>query len=917
MYTRFLLLATLACSTLHAQRKTYTSVAVKPTVAYLNYHGHAARMARLEFHEGKCYEGGNVYIQFNQKRDTIHIAPDTAGISVFELPLPGDEITRETQLYVALGDYHASCIVAPAKQWKVYILPHSHVDVGYTDVQEKVLRIHMNNIDEAIKIAERTQNYPAEARFKWNTEAIWVVDHYLSAASETQRNRFWNAVKKGWINLDAAYGNVNTSATSSMQLMHMFSKGIKLAHEQGIDIHTLFQGDVPGASWGLAAQTAVTGIRYFLGAPNAGDRIGNSYLWRDRPFYWVSPSGKEKLLFWQCAPYSIGYTLKGSKIPNFFTVEDPVPFYTGHPSDNFLNPYLFEYLDKLKGFPYNMTLLTWAMSDNAPIDPELPDAVKAWNERYASPKLIITSTAQFFHDVEAAYKNQLPEISGDYTEYWTDGIGSGAKEAALTRNAADRLQTATAISTIRGKQIETDNVWTDLVMFNEHTWGAWNSISAPADQKVISEWNYKQAFALRADSASKALLQQSTHDENILQNAIDVYNTLSVTRDGWVRVTAVGDLVKDASGNAVPSQRLSNGELAFLVKNQAPFSKQRFTIQRGKPASGKELATVENNIIKNGIYTIELDATTGNIIRLEKENIQNFNLADSTGLNIYTFNDSLAAGPAHITIKEKGPLVASLLVTNNYLTREIRLVAGLDKVEIINTIDKQPATGIESIRFLFPFKLDQPQVRYNIPWGSITAEADQLPHANRNWYTIQRWIDVSNHQTGITLCSPDAPLFEIGKHNKDGDWKSYTEQSSYIASWVMNNIWHTNFRKEQPGVATFRYALQVHGKYDPYTTNIAGLEESQPLIAAPASGAAKEQLFFRIKTGNVYVENINPSADGRGVIMQLVNAADKPDQVEITSGSIWQTNVLEENLQKLQNTFTIPAKGVMMVKIIK
>lgn len=77
----------------------------------------------------------------------------------------------------------------------------------------------------------------------------------------------------------------------------------------------------------------------------------------------------------------LGYKLKGTKIPNFFTIEDPKPYYTGHPSDNFLNPYIFEYLSGLEqnNFPYDMSILTWAMSDNAPIDPELPDAVKAWN----------------------------------------------------------------------------------------------------------------------------------------------------------------------------------------------------------------------------------------------------------------------------------------------------------------------------------------------------------------------------------------------------------------------------------------------------------------------------------------------------------------------------------------------------------
>jgi alpha-mannosidase len=108
-------------------------------------------------------------------------------------------------------------------------------------------------------------------------------------------------------------------------------------------------------------------------------------------------------------------------------------------TENFLNPYLFKYLGDLEqqAFPYDMSILTWAMSDNAPIDPELPDAVKAWNEHYESPKLIITSVQQFFNDFEKKYKNQIPSYAGDYTEYWTDGVSSAANETAKNRKASD------------------------------------------------------------------------------------------------------------------------------------------------------------------------------------------------------------------------------------------------------------------------------------------------------------------------------------------------------------------------------------------------------------------------------------------------------------------------------------------------
>jgi alpha-mannosidase len=933
------------------QGRVFTSIGLQPTVAYLKYQGRSARMVRLLFHGGNSYAPAMAYIRFNGSYDSIPLAAAAKGISVFELPLPGAPILSETELHVRLlaggREYTARCMVAPAPEWKVYLLPHSHVDIGYTNVQEKVMRLHMNNIDEAIKVAARTSQYPPDARYKWNTEAFWVVDHYLAEADAAKKKAFWEAVKKGWINIDGAYANINTSVTDSRQLMQMFHTAVKTAKEQGIDITTMFQGDVPGASWGLASQAGITGIRYFWGAPNADDRIGLSPAWRDRPFYWQSP-GKQKMLYWQSEPYSIGYKLKGSKIPNFFTVEDPVPYYTGHPSDNFLNPYLFDYLAALdkKKFPYNMTIMTWAMSDNAPIDPELPEAVKDWNERYASPRLIITSVKQFFNDFEAAYADKIPIVSGDYTEFWTDGIGSAAKETGYNRNASETLQQADAVWALRRKSDypakETDTAWNNILLFNEHTWGAYNSISDPQDPKVISQWSYKQSFALKGREQAAALLTRATSGD-VTSNAIDVYNTINETRTELVIVPAAqskaGDLVKDINGKKVPSQRLSSGELAILIQGIAPYTKQRFTIHTGN-AYVHTKSTVSTTVLRNDQYNIALDVQTGNIIRLERTGIPH-NLADSGGLNRYSYlpGDSLEkiqfAGPVKLAVKEKGPLVISVIATTtapgtHALTSEIRLAAGVDRVEIINTIDKKAVAAKEGVHFAFPFNVAAAQVRYSIPWGSINVEADQLQYANRNWYTVQRWVDVSNKDYGIMWSTPDAPLFEVGAQTSAGmtgglhnpaQWISFAEQRPAIYSWVMNNLWHTNFRHAQEGPTIFRYYLNIHRGYDAYTANQTGLANHRPLIATTATGPAMEMLPFTLTSAAVYVESIKPAADGKGVVLWVVNAAAAASTLSFEGRNkteklhIMETNMLEEYGRQLSNKVTIPGKGILMLRV--
>ena len=54
----------------------------------------------------------------------------------------------------------------------------------------------------------------------------------------------------------------------------------------------------------------------------------------------------------------------------------------------------------------------------------------------------------------------------------------------------------------------------------------------------------------------------------------------------------------------------------------------------------------------------------------------------------------------------------------------------------------------------------------------------------------------------------------------------------------MNNHWHTNYKADQAGPTTFRYALLPHKQYDPMAAQRFGIECSQPLVAVPARGDA-------------------------------------------------------------------------------
>jgi hypothetical protein len=65
-----------------------------------------------------------------------------------------------------------SLTIKPVRKWEVYVLHHSHVDIGYTHVQTEVVRKHWEYFEQVIELARESTNYPDGARFKWNVEVL-------------------------------------------------------------------------------------------------------------------------------------------------------------------------------------------------------------------------------------------------------------------------------------------------------------------------------------------------------------------------------------------------------------------------------------------------------------------------------------------------------------------------------------------------------------------------------------------------------------------------------------------------------------------------------------------------------------------------------------------------------------------------
>jgi len=224
------------------------------------------------------------------------------GANVLEAAAAAVEAETPVTVTVAAGGREVArqeVAMKPVRQWVVYMLPHSHVDIGYTHVQTDVEKAHWQYYEQALEACRHTADYPPGSRFKWNAEVLWATDSYLRQATPEKREAFIDAVRKGWIGLDALYGNELTALCRPEELVRLVDLAGRLTQQYGVPIESAMISDVPGYTWGIVPVLAQSGVKYFSVGPNGGDRIGHTLsAWGDKPFWWVSPSGKERVLVW-------------------------------------------------------------------------------------------------------------------------------------------------------------------------------------------------------------------------------------------------------------------------------------------------------------------------------------------------------------------------------------------------------------------------------------------------------------------------------------------------------------------------------------------------------------------------------------------------------------------------------------------
>ena len=394
----------------------------------------------------------------------------------------------------------------PPRHWRVFFVPITHHDLGYTDTIENVMNEYAGFYDDVLRFCRETDDWPEEARYRYTVEGSWSLQHFVENRPQEVVDELAKYVKRGRIEIGALFGNEISALCSHEELIRLMYPSFRLSRQFEGTIRTGSITDVPGLAWGLPTVMADAGVKYFFaGLPTYFEWGRNdihtfwdesAILRHGRPdaFRWVGPDGQSVLVYYQG---SYGF---------FGDV-------TGPHSIQYVMDRLPGELEKMQedGTPFDVMRYIHNGVDNCPPSDSISRIVREWNGRWAYPRLLVGTNSMFFEELEKqcdqvrSFRGELP-----HTDYVV-GATSTAKETAVNRlahsqwHAAEKLATVAAITCDMPYPAETIRKgYDDMLLYDEHTWGK----AYPAGEMQDWAWNEKSHYAYRAAGQARSVIDE-------------------------------------------------------------------------------------------------------------------------------------------------------------------------------------------------------------------------------------------------------------------------------------------------------------------------------------------------------------------------------------------------------------------------
>jgi hypothetical protein len=924
--------------------KGKVTVEVDPTVFYQQKGDALTELVDVYVRSNQSLAHGQLTLKLGKQKFTQELSSKRdfgEDMAEFAVPEFSSSTTAEVTTKIGGKTQHFPVTVSPGKKWTLYVVPHEHLDIGYTDYQAKVGEVQSRVLDEAIQMIH------SHPDFRFSPDGYWCVEQFLAGRSPSERDRFLQLVKEKKIFVPPQEASLVTGFPSLEALIRSLYSGFQFNQKYGGNFDYANITDVPSYSWSYASILAGAGLKYFIAASDNdnGPILVHGRLNERSPFWWEGPDGA-KILMWYSRSYLQVAYLFGLP-PLLRAGRDSLPV--------FLQAY------SRPEYRSDAVIIYGTQVENTDLFPQQADMVAEWNKLYAYPKMQFSGFAEAMDHIASQLGNSIPVVRGDGGPYWEFGNASDAAYVALERTTEQRALSAEKFSTISmlvNPLIQSDRsvlarLWRDIVLVGEHTWTFWGSVSDPGSSESTSQIAVKEHFASEAKMDVDYLLRR--HLAAIAGSINDPAGTLVVFNPvNWKRSGLVDfDLRKGYSLQDLTTKQEVPYEVLFASQN---YARIRFLAEEVPPVgyrcyalirATKELpapSKVSGEVLENRYYRITLDVESGAVKSIfDKELEQELIKASSpfrfdqylyvTGADewpnrIQEFSSATPMPKLDIHAANGGRLVSvtkepfgtvarleSSALNTPQVSTEIILFDAQKKIMFLSRVRKSSVYTKEGVYFSFPLMMDHPEFRYDVQNGFVDPAHDQMPGAGKEWFSVQHWVEAQQGGVSVAIVPVDAPLVTLGDIVR-GTWpKDFTQRNGSIFSYAMNNYYFTNWPAAQGGDFTFRYVLTSARDLSPEALSQFARAEMVPLEAdeiisndkaipsqAPLPG--DQASFIDIDQPNVVLVTWKVAEDGDGMILRFLEVAGKAGTVNVripllNTQSAWNCNLMEQKGESL------------------
>lgn len=388
---------------------------------------------------------------------------------------------------------------------ELFIVHHTHMDVGYTDLAGEVRNQHLGHLDQVLELCRGNADRPETERFYWTCESALLVKDYLEARPKPRREALLQALRDGWIELQAFLTQPLTELASAQELIDALAYACELGRREGFGVSCGMIDDIGGYAGRLPSVMAQMNVPYLVAGVGA---FQVHVPWADLPhLFYLRAADGARVLVWNLG---IDRNLRPQQMTQLAAVYGQAALYLITPFQRALTgaatrgveidlandavgtsarARFAELEDRLRAehYAYREVLLQYG-GDNRGPDPDLLAVLNAVRQRADMPDVRLTTPVHFFRHMEKVCGERIPVVEGVITDPWNLRANPAPGTLRRHREAQRLLETVEARSALleaggpASQRARLADAALNLQLGSDHTCG-------------LSEWGWEKTFS--------------------------------------------------------------------------------------------------------------------------------------------------------------------------------------------------------------------------------------------------------------------------------------------------------------------------------------------------------------------------------------------------------------------------------------